>query len=75
MIGRGWAGSSSWVPFVLLEERAFAMVANDVPLVVEGKTSHFQDLWDEAKGDICTAGRLELSKLAFTLPILPGRVF
>lgn len=62
-------GTSSWVPFVLLGERAFAMVVNGAPPCGKGKPSHFQGLQGETKREICRAGRSELSK--GSRPLLP----
>jgi len=57
-------------PFVLLGERALAMVVNDAPPVGKSETSHFQDLQSEANRNIHKAGRKKVIK-ASLYPVPP----
>lgn len=68
-------GTSSWVPFALLGKRAFAMVTNDVPLVVRVSLHIFRNSRVRPKGRSAEQRDQNSARVAVTLSILPSRVF
>ena len=67
-------GTSSQVPFVLLEQRAFTMVVNDAPLMVSVSLHIPRASRMRPKGRSAEQGDQQGQPPTLTLSILPGRV-